>query len=210
VSRGGQRHEPGGGQRQGRGQRPLGLIPTLSGVTAPQFGYAVPPAYSLHNRIPDTEPFVVGPNRRNALLVSLLSPAVVAGVYLGFAAARAPRGESVFILLVPLVCLVPFISLTSGLRYYQLTAGGPRLAAGPAGLWVTVRLLPRRAAWLPWEGVEGVYLRRQLGQRLIYVKPRGARSGYGVFASTCDRPVHEILATLAGYSAGRAAIGEPR
>jgi hypothetical protein len=198
-------------------------------VTAPKFGYSVPPAYAIHNRIPDDLPLVVRANRRNALLFAF-GPALLAlvVVMIVFAAKGLLTDVPAAVVAVAAACFLPLLLVSGAFRYLVLASGGPRLAAGPDGVWVRARKFPAKAIWLPWAAVERVYPRRVLFQTVICVKPRDPRldSGYGALGKiqmgvdraflgtgfttpgwNVDRPVPEIMSALAGFAGGRAAIG---
>jgi hypothetical protein len=214
--------------------------PAVSGQGASPAAVAGPDA-PLHSpgvtqRMPDDAPLVL--RLRVSRLLAFFGtcylgvPALVLAIFLGWVASNVPPDRSSRVLPPIIIYGVVLVFLLGGLQLFVvITAAmgkGPQLAADQHGVWVQSRRWRTRSAFLPWDAVDRIFVRRNrrvfwllVCVRTVVPPPdHGLRAGLDartqrmLFGTTfnaspflCGRRAGDVVADLSRLADGRVRIG---
>jgi hypothetical protein len=158
-------------------------------------------------------------------------PALVLAIFLAWIASTIPPDRRVVLSTVTVYGVV-LVFVLGGFQLFLLialaTGRGPHGAADHHGVWVQSRRRRTRSAFLPWEAVDRVLVRRNrrvfwrlVGVRTVVPPPdhhlrrgldaRTQRMLFGVMFTVspflCGRRTDDVLAELSELSGGRVQIG---
>jgi hypothetical protein len=159
-------------------------------------------------------------------------PAVVLAIFLGWVASTVPPDRSSQVLPPIITYGVVLVFVLGGLQLFVVIAAatgeGPQLAADRDGVWVQARRWRTRSAFLTWDGVDRIFVRRnrRVFWQLVCVRTvvpppdhhlragLDARTQRMLFGTTfnaspflCGRRAADVLAELSQLSGGSVQIG---
>jgi hypothetical protein len=160
---------------------------------------------AVRKRIPDEQPFVLGPSLIGHCLsagVGLAASFVVMFLLVGYVPplSGAPLG--------PIAALLALGAVASVVATMWR---GPALAVNPEGVWLRVR---RRSVFLPWSSIEQIYLRRLWFDDRVCVVRRGTvdveldryTTPFTASLTYGNQPEADVLEAIRKHGAGRTRI----
>lgn len=174
-------------------------------------------------QVPENLPYVVRPNGPGyaklfgSLLATLLISPVVVWIALNVSLGGPWSGMS-WIMWISVL----FNAGIVGFVWWVASAGGPRLAIDPDGMWLRSVNWPVQAIHLPWSNIEAIWLSPRSGL-CVAPRDRGLLPRLGPRAMReartqqrrhggslvvplgrhSDRPIPEVLAAVRHFAAGR-------